>query len=142
VTCLWPLAASFAASLQGVLRWRPASDEQLLSRFSEKDCAIVSSQTRVSIQAAGVIELADSAHAELKDPKTGEVLAHVRYRKLDGGRLAKSTLTPRAQRHSLVRGWPPKMSLCFSSMSFPSSPTSVERAHEAFPADVKTHFSR
>src|SRR4030095_5348009 len=30
VTCLWPLAASYAASLQGVLLWRPVSDEQLL----------------------------------------------------------------------------------------------------------------
>jgi hypothetical protein len=35
VTCLWPLAASYAASLQGVLLWRPVSDEQLLVCYAD-----------------------------------------------------------------------------------------------------------
>jgi hypothetical protein len=106
-----------------------------LRNISEKECAVVPSHSEVNIHAAGVIELADSVETELKDAETGETIAHVRYVRLDGNRVAKSTITIYKHRVSyFFDGWPTEDILAFFEHVVSDLTDLVDRAYMAFPS--------
>jgi hypothetical protein len=104
-----------------------------LRNHSEKAGAVVPSQSKVSIEAAGTIELVDSAEVAPKDPTSGEILAYVHYNELKNGRLAKSTITAHKRSVShYVHGWPEDV-LSFFDHVARSLNDLVERAYKAYP---------
>lgn len=113
-----------------------------LRNTSDKECAVAPSHSEINIHVAGVIELVDSAVTEVKDPGTGETMAHVSYVSLDENRVAKSTIT--IHKHSVsyfFDGWPSEDVLAFLERVVSDLSDLVYRAYKAFPSDFDLHIA-